>query len=39
MNGDNNKGINKLQEYKNYISCGRTILRMMRFMNYLKSMF
>ena len=39
MNGDNNKKLSSQPELKNYVSLGRTLLRMMRFMDYLKIMF
>lgn len=39
MNGENNKKIMGNKAYSNYQSMGRTILRIMRFLNYLKIMF
>jgi hypothetical protein len=39
LNGENNGSITKDKALKNYVSFGRSLLRMMRFMDYLRIMF
>ena len=39
MNGDNNKKMNADKSMLQYVSYGRSLLRMMRFMDYLNIMF
>jgi len=39
LNGDNNKSLTKDNNLKNYISLARTILRIVRFFDYLNIMF